>query len=53
LSREIAEKDDLDMDIDVVQLGFIAFCTGMGTSFGTELAKYVFQKLRERLGRVG
>ena len=32
--------------IDFVQLAIFGFCTGLGTTFGTEIAKYLIGKLR-------
>ncbi len=37
------------MDIDVVQLAIFGFCTGLGTTMGSEVVKIILQQVKERV----
>jgi hypothetical protein len=36
------------VEVDVIQLAVFGFFTGLGTTFGTETAKTLFEYLRKR-----
>ena len=37
------------MDVDLLQLAVLGFSTGIGTTFGTELAKTIIQTLKKKV----
>jgi hypothetical protein len=40
-------------EFDLVQLGVLGFATGLGTTFGAELAKTLFNKVSGWMGKRG